>query len=60
VQEMLVHTTSRTYFKPPYVGARGWVGVVLDAIEDEELAMHIHEAWSLVAPARAVRNTAKI
>jgi hypothetical protein len=57
---MLVHTTSRTYFKPPYVGARGWVGVVLDAIEDEELAMHIHEAWSLVAPARAVRNTAKI
>jgi YjbR len=29
-QEALVYQDPRRYFKPPYVGPRGWVGVRLD------------------------------
>ena len=48
-QEMLISTSPKTFFKPPYVGVRGWVGIELEAIGDEELASHIREAWELVA-----------
>jgi hypothetical protein len=50
VQAMLIHNSPETYFRPPYVGVRGWVGIELEAIGDEELASHIREAWGLVAP----------
>jgi hypothetical protein len=50
LQEMLIHNSPETYFRPPYVGVRGWVGIELDAIGDEELALHIREAWRFVAP----------
>jgi hypothetical protein len=38
------------YRKPPYVGGRGWVGIELAAINDDELTHHIHIAWRLIAP----------
>jgi len=50
LQEVLIHSAPETYFKPPYVGVRGWIGVELSAIADEELAEHIREAWRLIAP----------
>jgi hypothetical protein len=50
VQAMLIHQSPETYYRPPYVGVRGWVGIELARIGDEELAAHIHEAWRLVAP----------
>jgi hypothetical protein len=50
VQAGLIEAWPRTYFYPPYVGVRGWVGVELDAISDEELASHVLEAWRLAAP----------
>jgi hypothetical protein len=50
LQAMLIHESPETFFKPPYVGVRGWVGIELDNISDEELASHIREAWRLVAP----------
>jgi len=50
LQEVLIHNTPQTYFKPPYVGVRGWIGVQLDAIGDDELASHIVGAWRLIAP----------
>jgi len=30
VQESLIEAEPKRFFRPPYVGARGWVGVVLD------------------------------
>ncbi len=36
--------------RPPYVGVRGWVGIELDQVTDEELAFHLREAWRLIAP----------
>lgn len=50
MQEMLVEAKPETFFRPPYVGYRGWIGVVLDNISDEDLAFHIREGWRLVAP----------
>jgi hypothetical protein len=50
VQAMLIHQSPETYYRPPYVGVRGWVGIELARIGDEELAAHILEAWRLVAP----------
>ena len=50
VQAALVKTAPATFFRPPYVGVRGWVGIELDAISDEELASHIREAWGMIAP----------
>jgi hypothetical protein len=50
VQAMLVSSEPQKFFKPPYVGVRGWIGVELERIGDDELACLIREAWRLVAP----------
>jgi hypothetical protein len=49
LQATLLKTEPHKFFMPPYVGVRGWVGVELPAIGDEELAAHILEAWRLIA-----------
>jgi hypothetical protein len=50
MQAALIQSSRQVYFKPPYVGVKGWVGIELDRISDDDLAGHIREAWSLVAP----------
>jgi hypothetical protein len=50
LQATLLKTEPHKFFTPPNVGVRGWVGVELAAISDEELAVHILEAWRLIAP----------
>ena len=52
VQMTLIESSPRIYFKPPYVGVRGWVGIELDQIGDDDLKYHIHTAWELIAPKR--------
>lgn len=34
VQEELIEADAKRFFRPPYVGVRGWVGVVLDTAPD--------------------------
>jgi hypothetical protein len=48
LQAMLIKTSPKKFFKPPYVGVRGWVGIDLEQMGDEELAGHLLEAWGLV------------
>jgi hypothetical protein len=36
------------YFKPPYVGASGWIGIRLDRIRDDALRAHLREVWQLI------------
>ena len=50
IQAMLIERDPEKFYRPPYVGGAGWVGVELDRVSDEELAFHIHEAWRLIAP----------
>jgi hypothetical protein len=55
VQEELVETEPDRFFRPPYVGGRGWLGVRLDVpIDADELAAICEEAYRVVAPRRLV------
>jgi hypothetical protein len=49
-QQHLIRATPGTFFKPPYVGVRGWIGVELDQVSDDELTYRLLEAWRLIAP----------
>ena len=52
-QEALVAAEPGRYFRPPYVGGRGWVGVYLDVGADwDALAELVADAYRAVAPAR--------
>jgi hypothetical protein len=53
-QTALIEASPKTFFKPPYVGVRGWVGIELDRISDQDLTFHIQVAWELTAPKRLV------
>ena len=50
VQEMLVGDDDDTYFVPPYMGPRGWIGVILERIGDDALREHLVDAYCMVAP----------
>lgn len=52
VQEMLVEAEPDKFFKPPYVGVKGWIGIKLDQIGDDELASHVRQAWMMIAPVK--------
>ncbi len=55
MQLLLLDAAPEKFYKPPYVGVRGWVGIALAAIEDDELAHHIQTAWRLIAPKKVRR-----
>jgi hypothetical protein len=48
LQEVLIEEAPATYYRPPYVGGSGWIGIELDQISDEVLAAHIRHAWQLI------------
>jgi hypothetical protein len=47
-QADLIAESPDTYFRPPYVGASGWVGVELSKVDDEQLQALIREAFRVV------------
>jgi hypothetical protein len=52
-QESLIETDPERFFRPPYVGHRGWIGVYLDVPVDwDELAALVAEAHGLIAAPR--------
>lgn len=53
-QVAIIQADPAIFFKPPYVGARGWIGIELARIGDEPLSFHINLAWELIAPRRLV------
>ena len=55
-QAMLISTFPGKFFKPPYVGVRGWIGIELANVDDEELESHIRDAWQLVAPKKVIQG----
>ena len=50
VQEILVHSEPEKFFVPPYVGTKGWFGVRLDAVDDDELRGLVVQSYCMVAP----------
>ena len=54
-QEALVAAAPGRFFRPPYVGHRGWLGVYLDVPVDwDEIAELVTDAYRVVAPRRLV------
>ena len=50
-QEALVATEPQRFFRPPYVGGRGWIGVRLDGDVDwAEIAELCADAYRAIAP----------
>lgn len=63
-QQELIETEPDRFFRPPYVGGRGWVGLRLDVdVDESELKAVCEDAYKAVAPPRllamldAVRDT---
>ncbi|MFN0085567.1 MAG: MmcQ/YjbR family DNA-binding protein [Blastocatellia bacterium] len=52
IQETLIETSPEKFFRPPYVGVRGWIGVELGQVSDEELASLIRQGWRMIAPGK--------
>ena len=48
VQAALIRSSPKMYYKPPYVGVKGWVGIELAEAGDDELGAHLSEAWQLI------------
>jgi hypothetical protein len=56
-QELLVGRDPDVFFRPPYVGHRGWLGVRLDGDVDwNELAEVCEDAYRTVAPRTLVER----
>ncbi|MBA3418429.1 MAG: MmcQ/YjbR family DNA-binding protein [Geodermatophilaceae bacterium] len=54
-QEAQVAAAPERFFRPPYVGGRGWLGVWLDVPVDwSEIEEIVREAYRQVAPKRLV------
>lgn len=49
VQEALIEESPQIYFRPPYVGPSGWIGVELSRVGDEQLGALVREAYQLIA-----------
>jgi hypothetical protein len=49
-QERLVADDPRGYFRPPYVGSKGWVGVYLDTgdIDWDLIELHLRDAHATI------------
>jgi len=58
IQAALIKASPEKFYRPPYVGVRGWIGIELSRVSDDELALHIREAWNLIAPPKLQAQTA--
>lgn len=52
VQELLVRSDPETFFVPPYVGVKGWIGIDLARVPEQELEELVRQSYCLVAPKR--------
>jgi hypothetical protein len=53
VQDEMVALEPERFFRPPYVGPRGWLGVRIDRTPDwDEVEAIVADAYRLVAPKR--------
>jgi hypothetical protein len=59
VQAALIEEAPETYFRPPYVGVSGWIGVEVSKVGDEQLGALIREAFRVVGAKPAAPRSSK-
>jgi len=60
VQEMLVEADPDRFFRPPYVGPKGWIGLILSGRVDwDEVAALVERSWRMTAPKRMIAMPGK-
>lgn len=53
VQQLLVEADPGRFFRPPYLGPKGWIGLRLaGAVDWSEVDALVHRSWSMAAPKR--------
>ena len=56
-QQELISANPGLFFRPPYVGGRGWLGVRLDRkIDWDEIAALCEDAYRVIAPKRLLQQ----
>ena len=60
VQEILVSSDSRRFFKPPYMGHKGWVGVRIDSKPDwEQVTTILKDGYEMSLPVRKAARASR-
>ncbi len=55
-QELMIQHAPTKFFRPPYVGTSGWVGVYLDGDVDwTEVAELLTDSYRLIAPKKLLK-----
>jgi hypothetical protein len=60
VQEALIEEAPHAYYRPPYVGGAGWIGVELDQASDEALEAHVRHAWQIIEGKRKKKGARRL
>lgn len=56
-QELLIEAAPARFFRPPYLGHKGWVGVKLTGRPDwPEVTALVRRSYSLIAPRALIRG----
>lgn len=51
MQESLVAADPERYYRPPYLGGKGWLGIRLgDDADWDDIAARVEESWRTIAP----------
>lgn len=56
VQQEMIDTEPERFYRPPYVGHRGWLGVEVRRFEQDELDAIAEEAYRCVAPKMLIKQ----
>jgi len=49
LQSLVIQDAPDVFFKPPYVGVKGWIGAELTRIGDEQLTELIGQAYRIIS-----------
>ena len=56
-QEILIGADPELFFRPPYVGHKGWIGIRIDRGPDwDEVAMLVERSYRMTAPKSVLKK----